>query len=68
MKRAAAIDYRDVIRKAQEEIVVTSPFVDSCHLATVLQEARARRVTVKMVVRRPENTKSDALKLECQTI
>ena len=58
---------RDVIGKAQEEILVTSPFVDSCYLATALQEARNRRVTVKIVARRPENTKSDALKLECQS-
>lgn len=58
---------RDVIGKAQEEILVTSPFVDSCHLATALQEARGRRVNVKIVARRPENTKIDALKVECQT-
>ena len=57
---------RDIIGKAQEEILVTSPFVDSCTLANALQEARNRRVTVKIVARRPENTKSDALKAECQ--
>jgi len=58
---------RDVIGKAQEEILVTSPFVDSCTLANALQEARNRRVTVKIVARRPENTQKDASKRECQT-
>ena len=44
---------RDVIGKAQDEILVTSPYVDSCHLVTALQRAVERRVKVKVVARRP---------------
>ena len=57
---------RDAIGKAQDEILVTSPYVDSCHLATALQRAVERRVKVKVVARRPSNAKMDALKTECQ--
>lgn len=57
---------RDVIGKAKDEILVTSPYVDSCHLATALQRAVERRVKVKVIARRPTNTKNDALKAECQ--
>ena len=57
---------RDVIGKAQDEILVTSPYVDSCHLATALQRAVERRVKVKVVARRPTTAKMDALKVECQ--
>ncbi len=56
---------RDVIGKAQDEILVTSPYVDSCHLATNLQRAIERRVKVKVIARRPENTKNDVPKAEC---
>jgi len=58
---------RDIIGKAQDEILVTSPYVDSCHLATALQRAVERRVKVKVVARRPTTGKMDALKAECQT-
>jgi len=57
---------RDVIGKAQDEILVTSPYVDSCHLATALLRAVGRRVKVKVVARRPTTSKMDALKAECQ--
>ena len=57
---------RDAIGKAQDEILVTSPYVDSCHLATALQRAVERRVKVKVVARRPTSAKIDALKAECQ--
>jgi phosphatidylserine/phosphatidylglycerophosphate/cardiolipin synthase-like enzyme len=57
---------RDVIGKAQDEILVTSPYVDSCHLATALQRAVERRVKVKVVARRPITATIDALKAECQ--
>ena len=57
---------RDAIGKAQDEILVTSPYVDSCHLATALQRAVERRVKVKVIARRPTNAKMDALKTECQ--
>ena len=40
---------RDVIGKAKEEILVASPFVDSCFLATALQDASDRRVNVKII-------------------
>jgi phosphatidylserine/phosphatidylglycerophosphate/cardiolipin synthase-like enzyme len=58
---------RDIIGKGQDEILVTSPYVDSCHLATALQRAIERRVKVKVVARRPTTGKMDALKAECQT-
>ena len=58
---------RDIIGKAQDEILVTSPYVDSCHLATALQRAVERRVKVKVIARRPTTAKIDALKAECQT-
>ncbi len=57
---------RDIISKAQDEILVTSPYVDSCHLATALQRAVERRVKVKVVARRPSSAKMDVLKTECQ--
>jgi phosphatidylserine/phosphatidylglycerophosphate/cardiolipin synthase-like enzyme len=57
---------RDIIGKAHDEILVTSPYVDSCHLATALQRAVERRVKVKVVARRPTTAKMDALKAECQ--
>ena len=39
-----------------------------CKGATTKEEARTERVTVKMVVRGAEKTKSDALKLFVQSI
>ena len=59
---------RDVIGKAKDEILVTSPFLDSCFLATALQEARDKRTNVKIVARRPTKDKADAPKLECQAL
>lgn len=47
---------RDIIGKAQDEILVTSPFVDKCHLVTALQEAVDRRVKVKVVAQRPSTS------------
>jgi|WetSurMetagenome_2_1015567.scaffolds.fasta_scaffold20812_3 hypothetical protein len=56
---------RDVIGRAKDEILVTNPYVDSCYLTTALQEARDRRVNVRIVSRRPTKDKSDITKLEC---
>lgn len=59
---------RDAIGKAQDEILVTSPYVDNCHLATALQRAVERRVKVKLVARRPTDPKTqkiDIPKAEC---
>jgi hypothetical protein len=59
---------RDVIGKAQDEILVTSPYVDNCFLATALQRAVERRVKVKVVARRPTDPKTqkiDVPKAEC---
>jgi hypothetical protein len=56
---------RDVIGRAKDEILVTSPFVDSCFLATALQDASDRRVSVKIISRRPQKDKDDLAKLEC---
>ena len=56
---------RDVIGRAKDEILVANPYVDSCYLTTALQEARDRRVNVRIVTRRPTKDKSDITKLEC---
>jgi hypothetical protein len=59
---------RDVIGKAEDEILVTSPYVDNCFLATALQRAVERRVKVKLVARRPLDPKTqkiDVPKAEC---
>ena len=49
---------RDILAKAKDEVLVTSPFLDSCLLSKALQDARDRHVNVKVVARRP--TKDDA--------
>jgi hypothetical protein len=58
---------RDAIAKAQDEILVTTPYLDNCFLVSALQEARNRRANVKIITRRP-NSKDDKeySKLECQ--
>ena len=58
---------RDAIAKAKDEILVTTPYLDTCFLVTALQEARNRRANVKIITRRP-NSKDDKeySKLECQ--
>jgi phosphatidylserine/phosphatidylglycerophosphate/cardiolipin synthase-like enzyme len=58
---------RDAIAKAKDEILVTTPYLDNCFLVSALQEARNRRVNVKIITRRP-NSKDDKeySKLECQ--
>jgi phosphatidylserine/phosphatidylglycerophosphate/cardiolipin synthase-like enzyme len=57
----------DAIAKAQDEILVTTPYRDNCFLVSALQEARNRRANVKIITRRP-NSKDDKeySKLECQ--
>jgi phosphatidylserine/phosphatidylglycerophosphate/cardiolipin synthase-like enzyme len=52
---------RDIIGKAQDEILVTSPYVDSCFLATALQRAVERRIKVKVVARRPIDQKTQKI-------
>ena len=56
---------RDFIGRAKDEILVANPFVDSCYLTTALQDARDRRVNVRIVTRRPTKDKGDIMKLEC---
>ena len=56
---------RDVIGRAKDEILVANPYVDSCYLTTALQEARDKRVNVRIVTRRPTKDKGDITKLEC---
>jgi phosphatidylserine/phosphatidylglycerophosphate/cardiolipin synthase-like enzyme len=55
---------RDIIGKAQDEVLVTSPYVDSCHLATTLQRAVERRVKVKLVARRPLDQKTQKIDIQ----
>ena len=58
----------DLIGKAKDEILVTSPFVDSCHPITSLTEAKDRRVNIRIVTTRPTKDKSDAKKVECHAL
>lgn len=59
---------RDLIEQAKDEILVTSPFVDSCHPITLLAEAKERRVDVRIVSSRPKKEKEDVKKVECHAL
>jgi phosphatidylserine/phosphatidylglycerophosphate/cardiolipin synthase-like enzyme len=59
---------RDLIEKAKDEILVTSPYVDSCHPITLLTEAKDRRVNVRIVTSRPTKDKNDVKKVECHAL
>jgi phosphatidylserine/phosphatidylglycerophosphate/cardiolipin synthase-like enzyme len=59
---------RDLIEKAKDEILVTSPYVDSCHPITLLTEAKDRRVNVRIVTTRPTKDKNDVKKVECHAL
>ncbi len=59
---------RDLIEKAKDEILVTSPYVDSCHPITLLTEAKERRVNVRIVTSRPTKDKNDVKKVECHAL
>ena len=59
---------RDLIEKAKDEILVTSPYVDSCHPITLLTEAKDRRVNVRIVTTRPKKDKDDVKKVECHAL
>ena len=57
---------RVLIGKAQQQILVTNPFIDSCHLTKNLENAVLRKISVKVVARRPKDTIDDATKRACQ--
>ncbi len=59
---------RDLIEKAKDEILVTSPYVDSCHPIRLLTEAKERRVNVRIVTTRPKKDREDAKKVECHAL
>jgi phosphatidylserine/phosphatidylglycerophosphate/cardiolipin synthase-like enzyme len=59
---------RDLIEKAKDEILVSSPFVDSCHPIRLLMEAKDRRVNVRIVTTRPKKDREDAKKVECHAL
>jgi len=59
---------RDLIEKAKDEILVTSPYVDSCHPITLLTESKDRRVNVRIVTTRPKKDKDDFKKVECHAL
>ena len=59
---------RDLIEKAKDEILVTSPYVDGCHPITLLTEAKDRRVNVRIVTTRPKKDKDDVKKVECHAL
>ncbi len=58
---------RVLIDRAKHQILVTNPFIDSCHLTKTLENAVLRRISVKVVARRPKDTVEDTTKRECQT-
>ncbi len=57
---------RVLIGKAQHQILVTNPFIDSCHLTKNLENAVLRKISVKVVARRPKDNHDDTTKRECQ--
>ena len=57
---------RVLIGKAQHQILVTNPYIDSCHLTKALQNAVVRKISVKVVARRPKKIPEDNTKRECQ--
>jgi len=57
---------RVLIGKAQHQILVTNPFIDSCHLTKNLENAVLRKISVKVVARRPKDSHDDTTKRECQ--
>gem|GEM_PF-1805630 len=57
---------RVLIGKAQHQILVTNPFIDSCHLTKNLENAVLRKISVKAVARRPKDNVEDTTKRECQ--
>jgi hypothetical protein len=58
---------RVLIGKAQHQILVTNPFIDSCHLTKALENAVLKKINVKVVARRPKDNMDDLTKRECQT-
>ena len=58
---------RVLIGKAQHQILVTNPFIDSCHLTKSLENAVLKKISVKVVARRPKDSMDDVTKRECQT-
>ena len=56
---------RELIGKAQSQILVTNPYVDSCYLTTALARAFERKIKTCIVARRPD-PKKDKTKIECQ--
>jgi phosphatidylserine/phosphatidylglycerophosphate/cardiolipin synthase-like enzyme len=57
---------RVLIGKAQKQILVTNPFIDSCHLTKNLENAVLRKISVKAVARRPKDSHEEVTKRECQ--
>jgi hypothetical protein len=58
---------RVLIGKAQHQILVTNPFIDSCHLTKALENAVLKKICVKVDARRPKDNMDDVTKRECQT-
>jgi phosphatidylserine/phosphatidylglycerophosphate/cardiolipin synthase-like enzyme len=58
---------RVLIGKANHQILVTNPFIDSCHFTKSLENAVLRKISVKVVARRPKDNIDDTTKRECQT-
>jgi phosphatidylserine/phosphatidylglycerophosphate/cardiolipin synthase-like enzyme len=56
---------RVLIGQAQEEILVTNPYIDSCHLTKELLHASEKKIKVKVVSRKP--TLDDETKRKCQS-
>jgi hypothetical protein len=55
---------RVLIGQAQKEILVTNPYIDSCHLTKALSNALGKQITVRVVARKP--TIEEETKRKCQ--
>jgi hypothetical protein len=53
-----------LIGQAQEEILVTNPYIDSCHLTKALSDAVGKKIRVRVVARKP--TIDEETKRKCQ--
>lgn len=57
---------RVLISKAQSQILVTNPYINSCHLTKALKDIMERGIKVKVIARRPKDIREDSSKRKCQ--
>ncbi|WNZ28668.1 MAG: hypothetical protein IAX21_08405 [Candidatus Bathyarchaeota archaeon] len=46
---------KELITKAEQEVLVINPFVDQCHLSSTLRESSKKGIKVKLITRFPED-------------